>query len=220
MRAYCLERARVCLWREIRVAPDSVDRRDFSDLETRWLALARSYEFQENLANRIHDRDASKRYVGSILRRAGADCGDSISIACMTLAFVETMKAVSLTGDEKPDSATVARLIVDLAKQGELDHSGHRPGVAKVLDLTEDWTEQGGGHRSWVSDRGKRMSSVGARPTLTGLRPCSSASPIARDRDIDWKFLRRTGSGDSRLALGAFFRSVGYLSAASPIANR
>jgi len=28
---------------------------------------------------------------------------------------------VSLTGDEKPDSATVARLIVDLAKQGELD---------------------------------------------------------------------------------------------------
>ena len=39
----------------------------------------------------------------------------------MTLAFIETMKAVSLTGDEKPDSATVARLIVDLAKQGELD---------------------------------------------------------------------------------------------------
>jgi hypothetical protein len=98
----------------------------------------------------------------------------------MTLAFVETMKAVSLTGDEKPDSAAVARLIVDLAKEGELDHSGHRPAVAKVLDLTEDWTEQGGGHRSWVSDRGKRMSSVGARPTLTGLRPCSSASPIAR----------------------------------------
>jgi hypothetical protein len=26
-----------------------------------------------------------------------------------------------LTGDEKPDSATVARLIVDPAKQGELD---------------------------------------------------------------------------------------------------
>jgi hypothetical protein len=97
------------------------ERRDFSDLETRWLALARSYEFQENLANRINDRDAYKRYVGSILRRAGADFSDSISIACMTLALIETMKGVSLTGDEKPDSATVARLIVDLAKQGELD---------------------------------------------------------------------------------------------------
>ena len=69
----------------------------------------------------------------------------------MTLAFVETMKAVSLTGDEKPDSATVARLIVDLAKQGELDHSGHRPAVAKVLDLTEDWTE-------------------GRRPSIVGIR--------------------------------------------------
>jgi hypothetical protein len=35
-----------------------------------------------------------------------------------------------------------AHLIVDLAKQGELDHSGHRTAVAKVLDLTEDWTER------------------------------------------------------------------------------
>jgi len=73
----------------------------------------------------------------------------------MTLAFVETMKAVSLTGDEKPDSATVARLIVDLAKQGELDHSGHRPAVAKVLDLTEDWTERL--YRAAVIDRGYQI---------------------------------------------------------------
>jgi len=73
----------------------------------------------------------------------------------MTLAFVETMKAVSLTGDEKPDSATVARLIVDLAKQGELDHSGHRPAVAKVLDLTEDWTERL--YRAAAIDRGYQI---------------------------------------------------------------
>jgi hypothetical protein len=31
-------------------------------------------------------------------------------------------------------------------------------------------------------------------------------SQPARDRDIDWKVLRRTGRDDSRLALGAFFR--------------
>ena len=73
----------------------------------------------------------------------------------MTLAFVETMKAVSLTGDEKPDSAAVARLIVDLAKQGELDHSGHRPAVAKVLDLTEDWTERL--YRAAAIDRGYQI---------------------------------------------------------------
>ena len=73
----------------------------------------------------------------------------------MTLAFVETMKAVSLAGDEKPDSATVARLIVDLAKQGELDHSGHRPAVANVLDLTEDWTERL--YRAAAIDRGYQI---------------------------------------------------------------
>jgi len=105
-----------------RAAPESsIDRRDFSDLEARWLTLARSYEFSEKLADQINDRDAYKRYVGSILRRAGADFGDSISIACMTLAYIETMKAVSLTGTEKLDSMTAARLIVEIARRGERD---------------------------------------------------------------------------------------------------
>ena len=54
-----------------------------------------------------------------------------------------------------PDSATVARLIVDLAKQSELDHSGHRPAVAKVLDLTEDWTERL--YRAAAIDRGYQI---------------------------------------------------------------
>jgi hypothetical protein len=119
--AYCLERARVC-GEKARAAPDSsVDRREFSDLEVRWLMLARSYEFSEKLANQINDREAYKRYVGSILRRAGADFSDSISTACMTLAFIETMKAVSLTDAEKPDSMMAARLIVEMARQGERD---------------------------------------------------------------------------------------------------
>jgi len=90
-------------------------------LEVRWLTLARSYEFSEKLANQIHDRDAYKRYVGSMLRRAGADFSDSISTACMTLAFIETMKAASVTGSEKPDSMTAARLIVEIAGRGERD---------------------------------------------------------------------------------------------------
>jgi hypothetical protein len=119
--AYCLERARVC-GEKARAAPDSsVDRRDFSHLEARWLTLARSYEISEKLADQINDRDAYKRYVGSILRRAGADFSDSISTACMTLAYIETMKAVSLTGTEKPDSMTAARLIIEIARRGERD---------------------------------------------------------------------------------------------------
>jgi hypothetical protein len=119
--AYCLERARTC-GEKARAAPSSsADRRDFSDLEVRWLMLARSYEFSERLANQINDRDGYKKYVGAILRRAGADSNDSISIACMTLAFIETMKAVSLTGPEKPDSMTAARLIVEIAGRGERD---------------------------------------------------------------------------------------------------
>ena len=119
--AYCLERARIC-GEKARDAPESsVDRRDFSDLGARWLTLARSYEFSEKLADQINDRDAYKKYVGSILRRAGADFGDSISTACMTLAYIETMKAVSLTGAEKPDSMMAARLIVEMARRGERD---------------------------------------------------------------------------------------------------
>jgi hypothetical protein len=119
--AYCLERARACGERA-RAAPDSsVAREDFLDLEARWLTLARSYEFSEKLANQISDREGHKRYVGSILRRAGANFSDSVSTACMTLAFIETMKAVSLTGAEKPDSMTAARLIVEIAGRGERD---------------------------------------------------------------------------------------------------
>jgi hypothetical protein len=119
--AYCLERART--WGEkARAAPESSsDRSDYADLEVRWLKLARSYEFSEMLANHISDRDAYKRYVGSILHRAGADPNDSISMACMTLAYIETMKAVSLTGTEKPDGMTAARLIVEIAGRGERD---------------------------------------------------------------------------------------------------
>jgi len=39
----------------------------------------------------------------------------------MTLAFIETMKAVSLTDAEKPDSMMAARLIVEIAGRGERD---------------------------------------------------------------------------------------------------
>jgi hypothetical protein len=88
-----------------RAARDSsVARRDFLDLEVRWLTLAQSYEFSEKLANQINDRDVHTRYVSSILRCAGANFIDSISIGCMTRAFIEIVKAVSLTGAEKPFS--------------------------------------------------------------------------------------------------------------------
>ena len=54
----------------------------------------------------------------------------------------------------------------------------------------------GGGHRSWVSDRGKRMSSVGQTyfDGRAALLERFADRPPARDRDIDWKFLRRTGA--------------------------
>jgi hypothetical protein len=118
---YCLERAQACS-EKARAAPDSSqDRRDFSDLETRWLALARSYEFSERLSAQIDGREAHKRYVVSILSHAGADLSDTIATACMTLAFIETMKAVSTTGTEKPDESTAAKLIVHFARQGERD---------------------------------------------------------------------------------------------------
>lgn len=62
---------------------------DFLDLELWRLTLARSYEFSEKLADEIYDRDAHKRYAGSILRRAGANFIDSVSTACATLVEAE-----------------------------------------------------------------------------------------------------------------------------------
>jgi hypothetical protein len=140
--AYCLDRAHAC-GEKARAAPDSsVDRREFSDLETRWLTLARSYEFSEKLASQINDRDAYKRYVGAILRRAGADFSDSISTACMTLAFIETMKAVSLTGGNKPDGMTAARLIVEIAGRGERDPDRLCNAVLIIMNAEEQTRQQ------------------------------------------------------------------------------
>ena len=119
--AFCLERARACGEKARAAADSSADRGDFSDLELRWLALARSYEYSKKLANQINDRDAYKKYATSMLRCAGADLRDYILTKCMTLAFVETMKAVNVTGTSEPDSATVARLIVEVARRGERD---------------------------------------------------------------------------------------------------
>jgi hypothetical protein len=120
--AYCLEHARAC--REKAHASTSLSgQSDFSDLEARWLRLAASYEFSERLASGMNDQGAHKRNVRTILYRAGAvRCvRDGDAIACMTLAYDEIMKAVSLTGTEMPESMTVARLIVACATKGERD---------------------------------------------------------------------------------------------------
>jgi hypothetical protein len=109
--AYCLERARGC--REKADASTSLTgQSDFSDLEDRWLRLAASYEFSERLASRLNDQSAHKRNVRTILYRAGAlrYVHDADAIAPMALAYDEIMKAVSVTGTERPERMTVARL--------------------------------------------------------------------------------------------------------------
>jgi hypothetical protein len=118
--AYCLERARAC--REKADAfISSTSQSDFSDLEDRWLRLAASYEFSDRLASGLNDRSAHKRNVRMILYHAGAIQYDADAIACMALAFDEIMKAISVTGTERPESLIVARLIVECAAPGECD---------------------------------------------------------------------------------------------------
>jgi len=120
--AYCLERARSCREKAC-CAADLTSQRDFSDLEDRWLGLAASYEFCERMASSANDLDAYRRNVRAILNRVEGVryIRNAHAIACMTLAYNEIMNAASLTGAEMPESMTVARLIVDLAIQGERD---------------------------------------------------------------------------------------------------
>jgi hypothetical protein len=139
--ADCLERSRVC-GEKAREACDSASQRDFSDLEDRWLALAQSYEFSERLASMINERAAQKRKVRAILGRAGADSRDSIAIACMTIAYVETMKAVSFTGAQRPESMTVARLVIDLTREGERDPDRLCNRVLRLLNAEEQVQRQ------------------------------------------------------------------------------
>jgi hypothetical protein len=110
--AYCLERARV-YGEKARAAPDgSVDQKDFSELEARWLSLARGYRFSRRLTTGINDCVFHEKNARSFLHRAGADFGDSVATTCMVRAYTDAMKAVSLT---------VAKLVVDLAEYGERD---------------------------------------------------------------------------------------------------
>jgi hypothetical protein len=141
--AYCLERARGC--REKADASTSLTgQTDFSDLEDRWLRLAASYKFSERLASRLNDRRTHKRNVRMILYRAGAPryVHDADAIARMALAYDEIMKSVSVAGTERPESMTVARLIVERAMQGERDPDRLCNSVLSVLNA-KDQTASG-----------------------------------------------------------------------------
>jgi hypothetical protein len=140
--AHCVEHARTC-GEKARAAPgSSATRADFLDLEARWLALAESYEFSESLASRINE--AHKRHVKLILGRAGADRRDTDALGCMTLAYIETMKAVGIAGTERQslDSMTTARLVVELAKQGERDPDRLCISVLKLLNAKDQTQPQ------------------------------------------------------------------------------
>jgi hypothetical protein len=75
--------------------------------------LAASYEFSKRLASKLNDQSAYKRNVRVIFYHAGAIQYDADAIATMALAYDEIMKAVGVTGTERPESMTVARLIVE-----------------------------------------------------------------------------------------------------------
>ena len=54
-------------------------------------------------------------------------------IQCLVAAFEDTLRALGLTSREDPLTLTIARLIFDLAKQGERDPIRLRDEVLRVL---------------------------------------------------------------------------------------
>jgi hypothetical protein len=130
--AYCLERARA-YGEKARAAPDLSDQKSFSELEARWLSLARGRRVSRRLIGEIDDREFHDGLARSFLHRAGAEFGDSGVIACMLRAYAEIMKAVSLTA---------ARLVFDLARQGERDPYRLCNAVLMLLNAKEQKRSQ------------------------------------------------------------------------------
>jgi hypothetical protein len=133
-----------------------------------------------------------------------------MSTACMTLAYIETMKAVSLTGSEKPDSMMAARLIVEIARRGERDPDRLCNAVLILMN-----TERQARRQIVVPPASERALDWLARITLSRARepvelfPAASDAPICRVDQITimngWLTCVRDSFASRTSPIGGFF---------------
>ncbi len=97
---------------------------DFLDMERRWLLLARSYEFTEQLAD-FSGGPATEAPLFAVVRRIvpitpflKGQAFDPEVVEAMGAAFAKTCDALDLTKRTDPITALVAEKIIELAQRG------------------------------------------------------------------------------------------------------
>src|SRR5262245_8186268 len=95
---------------------------DFLDAESRWLALANSYEQQQRLSRTVTEFDR-RRKADAISRMLRDQRGsfDPDAIAKLTIAYHAVLHHHGLVDREDGATLIVAKWIIDFATQGELD---------------------------------------------------------------------------------------------------
>lgn len=118
---HCYERARKAREKAER-ARDEKFKAEFLASESRWLALAHSYERQHQLSRTVAEF-ARQKNVGAITRMIREQGGafDPEVIARMDVAYHAVLHQLGLADREYGATLVVAKLIIDLASQGERD---------------------------------------------------------------------------------------------------
>jgi hypothetical protein len=117
----CYERARQAREKADRAKSEEF-KADFLEAEKRWMALAHSYERQQQLSRTVAEF-ARKRRAGAIvrmLRERGAAFDPEI-IVRLDVAYHAVLHRLGLKDREDTAALRVAKEIIDLAAQGERD---------------------------------------------------------------------------------------------------
>jgi hypothetical protein len=117
--AYCYGRARHCTEKAAEAGTNVVARRDFLDLEAKWLTLALSYEFSERLSCTVRGpdrRDASRAIVRRVVEYDGL-ASDWYATEAIAEAYDEIRRQ---TGSlEFEEALIVVRQLIERARHGD-----------------------------------------------------------------------------------------------------
>ena len=114
---HCYERAKHCAERAAEAGTNIAARRDFLDLEARWLSLALSYEFSEGWPQESCEPDrrgANRAIIGRMIEYGGLDGQAADAIA---ETYDDVQKRIGHLEDQK--TLMLVRQIIEHARCGD-----------------------------------------------------------------------------------------------------
>jgi hypothetical protein len=125
------EKAEIALYDELKA--------EFLAAESRWLALARSYEQQHQTSRTVAEFDR-RGSVGAITRLLGEGGGafDSAEVARLCVAYDAVLHQLNLADRQDGITLMIAERIIDLATQGERDPERLMAGTIEALTSGTD----------------------------------------------------------------------------------